>query len=103
MAELTPEKAREILNLDIGDNDSGERTVGGYLRKLLRDVWIEQEGFNGKRPFGNSGWDRDIKAPMLRAGLITGTLDEEGYIEELDDDQADELVLAVIDQLGIPE
>ena len=98
--EFTPDQIRQVLDLDLGDNDSGERTVRGYLLRLLHDVWTEGEGFDGKRPFGNSSWDYDIKVPMLKAGLVNGSLDEDGYVDEIDDAQADALVLAAIASLG---
>jgi hypothetical protein len=42
------------------DNDAGVGTVKEYLRALLLEVWEKQESFNGKRPFGNSGWEKDL-------------------------------------------
>jgi hypothetical protein len=65
-------------------------------------VWREGEGFSGKRPFGNSGWEWDLYVPMVRAGFVTGKFDEDGYAEELDDDSAEELILAAIDAMGRP-
>jgi len=44
------------FNSDAGDN----LTVRDYFYNLLRTLWIEEEGFSGKRPFGNSGWQYDI-------------------------------------------
>ena len=31
-------------------------TVKDYLKTLLHTLWDEEDGFSGKRPFGNSGW-----------------------------------------------
>jgi hypothetical protein len=100
--EFTQDQIRQVLDLDLGPNDSGERTVRGYLLRLLRDVWTEGEGFDGKRPFGNSSWDYDIKVPMLKAGLVSGRLDSDGYVEQLDDAAADALILAAIAALDAP-
>src|SRR6202451_1316974 len=100
--EITRDEIRQVLDLELGDNDSGEATVRGYLLKLLAKVWIEDEGFDGKRPFGNSSWDYDIKVPMLKAGIIRGKLDEDGYVDELNDEEADRLVLAAIAALDAP-
>lgn len=36
-------------------NGAGAATVGEYLAKLLAELWLHDEGFSGKRPFGNSG------------------------------------------------
>ena len=35
-------------------------TIKGYLKELSLTLWKEKECFNGKRPFGNSGWDYDL-------------------------------------------
>jgi hypothetical protein len=90
----------EILALPMPENDANAPTVGGYLTALLREVWTEQDGFSGKRPFGNSGWDADLMLPLVTAGLITGEVDEEGYLEEYDSTRGHALILRAIDALG---
>lgn len=75
----------EILALPMQENDSGTETVKGYLVALLHELWDKEDGFSGKRPFGNSGWPLDLVQPLIRAGLVVGTFDEEGYLEEFDD------------------
>lgn len=67
--KLTP---AEILAIKLGDNDAGADTIGGYLKELLARVWDEEEGFSGKRPFGNSGWQGDIILPLVDAKLVKG-------------------------------
>jgi hypothetical protein len=47
---------QEILALPMQENDSGASTITGYFRALLTKLFEEEEGFSGKRPFGNSGW-----------------------------------------------
>jgi hypothetical protein len=42
------------------NSDIGEVTIREYLRTLLSELWREEESFNGKRPFGNSGWQYDV-------------------------------------------
>lgn len=64
-----------------------ELTVRHYLQLLMTTLWNEQEGFSGKRPFGNSGWDYDLYAPLIKAGFIKGTLDEDGYVETMGSEQ----------------
>ena len=102
MSEIAPEKIRQFLDLELGDNDSGERTARGYLLRLLGDVWRDGEGFDGKRPFGNSSWDHDLYVPMVKAGLVDGKLDSDGYIETFAEHQADALVHAAIAALDAP-
>ena len=62
------------------DSDAGDAmTVRQYLHALLRAVWEDQEGFSGKRPFGNSGWEHDLYGPLAKAGFVDlGPLDEDG-------------------------
>jgi hypothetical protein len=74
----TEPSGAEILAVPMGDNDADAATVGDYLGKLLLEVWREGEGFSGKRPFGNSGWEWELYAALGRAGVVGG-LDEDGY------------------------
>lgn len=70
----------EILSLPMEDNDAGAATIGEYLTKLLLGVWQDREGFSGKRPFGNSGWQHEIYAALTQHGVITGELEEWGEL-----------------------
>jgi len=99
---ITPEDTIRLLALELPPNDSGATTVRGYLVALLDQPWREDECFSGKRPFGNSSWQYDLYGPMVKAGIITGQLDEDGYIEQADIRRADELILAAIASLGQP-
>src|SRR6185503_13299798 len=68
------------------DSDAGkDLSVREYLAALLLGVWKEGEGFDGKRPFGNSGWHYELCKPLVRAGFIKGKLDADGYIEDVED------------------
>jgi hypothetical protein len=75
-------------------------TIRRYLKLLLREVWVEDETFSGKRPFGESGWKFDVYAALIKAKAIDGKLDADGYAEEFDMKDADELVLDVIESLS---
>ncbi len=57
-----------------------EVTVREYLHSLLKTLWEQGEGFSGKRPFGNSGWQGDLLDPLIKAGFIPGVVhvDEDG-------------------------
>jgi hypothetical protein len=92
-----------VLDLALPENDSGESTVRGYLLALLRELWREEDGFSGKRPFGNSGWPYDIYGPMVRAGFVPGSLDEDGYVDDFPAESrrvADSLIYSAIRSLG---
>jgi hypothetical protein len=101
MTTVDSETARRVLDLPMPDNDAGAATVRDYLISLLTELWREEEGFSGKRPFGNSGWQYEVYAPIVRAGLLPGSFNE---YDELGGDfeyrQADELILAAIAELG---
>lgn len=96
MSETTPQ---QLLDLPLPENDSGASTVRGYLAALLAELWREEDGFSGKRPFGNSSWQYEIYAPMVKAGIVDGRLDEDGYVEDVDVPAADKLILAAIQSL----
>lgn len=82
--------------MDPAVNDAGATSIGDYLHRLLADVWAKEDEFNGKRPFGNSGWKYEVYAALAHAGLIEGTFDEYGYLDTVDSDAADELVRSAI-------
>lgn len=88
-----------ILDLPMQENDADAATIRDYLKALLLTLLAEGEGFSGKRPFGNSGWDRDLHIPLVKAGIVKGTLDEDGYIVEIDDAKADVLLASAIKDL----
>lgn len=74
--------ATEILLTPMTDNDAGAKTIGQYLARLSQQVISEVEGFSGKRPFGNSGWQLDIVHALVLNKFIDGELDEDGYVTD---------------------
>lgn len=70
----------DILDLPMRENDAQAVTVRDYLRCLLSALWLEGEGFSGKRPLGDSGWENDLYVPLYDAGLVDGWEDD-GYVE----------------------
>lgn len=79
------------------DSDAGDNlSVRDYLYELLKTLWYQGEGFSGKRPFGNSGWEYDLYAPLIKAGFIKGELDEDGYVMDFDEKQAAEFGFELI-------
>lgn len=83
------------------DNDAEAATVRDYLKALLTTLLTEQEGFSGKRPFGNSGWMGDLEIALIRAGLVEGKLDEDGYIEDCDSADALTKLLEAVKSWGV--
>ena len=81
------------------DNDSGATPVRGYLIEFARQVWIHGEGFSGKRPFGNSGWEWEVYAALGAAGLVPVSRNRWDE-DEADQDEAERLVLLALDELA---
>jgi len=77
----------KILNLK-----TERGTVREYLHSLVFDLWFDPDGFNGKRPFGSSGWQHNIYLPMVEAGIVEGTIDSDGYLDDFDEDAANDLI-----------
>jgi hypothetical protein len=88
-----------ILDVKMRENDAGARTIREYLRALLVAVWEDGEGFSGKRPFGNSGWEYDLYAALIEAGAVKGNLDEWGGVESCDCKRANEVIADAIDRV----
>lgn len=97
MSKHLPEVLDNALNLPL-DFDS-PHTIRDYLRTLLLTLWREKEGFSGKRPFGDSGWEREIYAPLIRHKVIDGRLDENGYVDYINETEADEFVWQLIEHI----
>jgi hypothetical protein len=97
---ITEHAPERLLALRLDGNDADAATVRDYLIELLRKLWREEEGFSGKRPFGNSGWCYDVYGPMVRAGFVAGSFDEDGFIEDADITAADALMDKAILALG---
>lgn len=96
LRELLPDAdAQEILDTPMERNDSGASTVRGYIIALAAEVWRHGEGFSGKRPFGNSGWHFDVYAALIKAGHVAGTFDEDGFIDELSEEERDKADLLI--------
>ena len=90
---------KAILSLPLNQNDCDAKTVRGYLVALLLELWRQKEGFSGKRPFGNSGWEFEIYKPLITAKMIDGSLDSDGYIEDVDSLNGDRAINAAICEL----
>jgi len=92
----------EILDcpMDPKTNDAQASTVREYLAALLAELWKAGEGFSGKRPFGNSGWEWEVYTALVREELVPGVIDDDGYLDEVDQDAADRVVREAITTLG---
>ncbi len=91
--------ARDVLALPMERNDANAKTVSGYLKALLLELWREGEGFSGKRPFGNSDWEYELYKPLVKAGFVEGEIDAHGNLDEVDSSAADEAIKRAIEAL----
>jgi len=89
----------QILNTPMQDNDAGAKTIGDYLIALLATIWKEEDCFSGKRPFGNSDWTYDIYAALVRANLLDGRFDEEGFLEDYNEKRGKIMIAEAIQSL----
>ncbi len=89
----------EVLALEMAPNDANAKTIKDYLKALLGALMSEQEGFSGKRPFGNSGWIGDLEAALVKGGAVVGTLDDDGWVETVDEKAALKIILSAIEAL----
>lgn len=77
-----------VLDLSFDCSDFNKiLTIRGYLKELLYCLITEQEGFSGKRPFGNSGWTHGLEKAMVEAQLIDGEIDKDGFLKRSDSKQ----------------
>lgn len=97
-AELT--MVQRVLACPMPTNDASAGTVRQYLIKLLADCWRLEDGFDGKRPFGNSGWKYEVYGALVDAGLIEGGRDSDGYLDSCDSTEGEQLVAQAIQALG---
>lgn len=75
----------EILDAPFYYEDADVDSLREYFHALLHQLWVEGEGFSGKRPFGNSGWDFDIYRGLIMVGATEGEViyDEDGYLVDI--------------------
>lgn len=87
----------DVLNIKMREgNDAEATTIGDYLVKLLTEIWREGEGFSGKRPFGNSGWEFELYLALAKSGAIEASFYEDGDLRAFDRKGADKLVFEAI-------
>lgn len=75
------------------------RKVQAMLRNIFMTLWNQKHCFNAKRPFGNSFWEYEIYAELMRSGQVDGRFDENGDIDTVDKKAADDLVRDMINSI----
>lgn len=82
------------------DSDAGDGlTLRQYFQELLTTLWSEGEGFNGKRPFGNSGWQYRIRRVITLGLADRDPNDDDGdeELDEVDDDFVEACIAAAFE------
>lgn len=98
---FTPEEIQKAKSLQFFSNDLYETvTIVEWWKRLMMELNREEEGFSGKRPFGNGNWKGDAMKVFIEAGLVAGEIDEDGYVQDVDSNRADALFDAVIRSLA---
>lgn len=92
--------AEKILACRMVSNDAEAEDIRQYLYFLLTTLWIEEESFSGKRPFGNSGWQNDVYYSLVKEGILPGVWHEdEYYASGYDKCQADDMIIEAMMEL----
>jgi hypothetical protein len=93
--------AYQILDLEMDPqrNDAGASTIREYYKTLLKTLLETGEGFSGKRPLGNSDWEYQLYEALVKGGAIQGTLNEDGFVEEIDRYHANALLRSAVNAL----
>jgi hypothetical protein len=84
------------LNAPMGE---GELTVRRYLCLAVTNLWRDGENFSGKRPVDNSDWQWRIYGALVKAEVIEGSFDEDGYLDQVDTAHGDKVMHAAIDSV----
>lgn len=95
-------KYQEMLDHYSFFGDCGANTLRQYFHELLHTLWNEGEGFSGKRPFGNSGWENDVYLALVEMGAVNGKIVNEGscsYLKSCDYKKANTIVQALIAEM----
>ena len=69
------------------DTSEQERLEAEYEAEMLIECAAEMDG-----------WEPDDE-PLVKAGLVKGTLDADGYLDAHDSDAADKMLLAAVNDL----
>jgi len=93
------EELKRIKNIEYESFELDSHiTIGDFLKELLCRVWVENEEFKGKAPFGNSGWQWEIYHVLVDNGIVKGKLNqyEELEITNKKKKKADKIILDII-------
>ncbi len=90
---------QEILDIKFEsiDFDGKKVSIRFFLKELLKQVWLDDEGFNGKRPFGFSDWKDRIYQVLAAHDLVKADYNKkDAYYDKIDTKAADKIILKLI-------
>lgn len=91
---------KKILELEFESTDLDKTiTIKDFFKELLTTLFKEGECFSGKRPFGNSGWEWDLKICLVKNGIIKGKYDSKYDDWNFDSEEADKKIFELIKEL----
>jgi len=99
LAEAWRATQERVLAAPMNKKATGASSVGDFLHQCLLELWSQQEGFSGKRPLGDSGWNCDIAHALVKDGILTGKLDEDGDLLDYNRKDLDRLMRNAINHL----
>lgn len=67
-------------------------TIQEFFKIMLFKLWQNPDMFNGKRPFGNSGWEMDLEIALLDNYVIKGIKNKDGYWDKWDREEANKII-----------
>lgn len=70
-AFLTQALGKYLLTLPVVVMGLGPTTIKELLIAILGRFWKDPEGFRGKRPFGDSGWQSEVFLALVQNGLLS--------------------------------
>lgn len=98
----------DALDVSFWASDIDEQlTVREYFHRLLSTLWHEEDGFSGKRPFGNSCWQLSMIYGLIESGFIAGNIerDDELLVEyaTYNEKEANEFIQSIIARMCLGE
>ena len=75
----------KINDMVIDSKDFGKVRLEDLFKKMLLKLWTEGEGFD----VVDGGWQFDVYKALIENGCINGTIDEDGFVEDVDEKAAD--------------
>lgn len=100
MVDNTSELLDRIANSVMPkDSDFPGDTVREFLYNLFTKLWMYQDDFNSKRPWGNSGWAVDVHRALIDSGTLEAIYDKDGDLFDYDEREANLLIEIYIDYL----